>query len=289
MKWPKYVIISPVRDEEEYITETIQSVMAQTMLPYEWVIVDDGSTDDTGKIIDGYASKIPWIKAVHRDNRGFRKAGGGVIEAFYDGFGALSTRDWQFIIKLDGDLSFQADYFENCFQEFTKDPKLGIGGGEIYHRVDGALEIEKNPRFHVRGATKIYRRECWETIEGLFAAPGWDAVDEVKANMLGWNTRSFESLKVIHQRYTGAADGNWRDAVKNGLADYIAGYHPLWMFAKCLTRLGRKPYLVGSFGHFYGFLSGYAKKVPQVDDPALIRYLRQQQLRRLLLRSSIWK
>jgi glycosyltransferase involved in cell wall biosynthesis len=289
MTWPKYVIISPVRDEEEYITETIQSVMAQTMLPYEWVIVDDGSTDDTGKIIDGYASKIPWIKAVHRDNRGFRKAGGGVIEAFYDGFGALSTRDWQFIIKLDGDLSFQADYFENCFQEFTKDPKLGIGGGEIYHRVDGALEIEKNPRFHVRGATKIYRRECWEAIEGLFAVPGWDAIDEVKANMLGWNTRSFESLKVIHQRYTGAADGSWRDAVKNGLADYIAGYHPLWMFTKCLNRLGRKPYLVGSFGHLYGFLSGYTQKVPQVDDPALIRYLRRQQLRRLLLRSSIWK
>ncbi len=286
---PKYVIISPVRDEAAYIAGTIECVLCQTVLPCQWVIVDDGSTDRTGKIIDGYASRVHWIKALHRENRGFRKAGGGVIEAFYDGFGALSTRDWQFIIKLDGDVSFQADYFEICFQEFRRDPKLGIGGGEIYHRANGALELERNPRFHVRGATKIYRQECWKAIEGLIAAPGWDAVDEVRANMLGWTTRSFESIKVIHERYTGAADGNWRNAVKNGLADYIAGYHPLWMFTKCLNRLGRKPYFVGSLGHLCGFLSGYAQKVPQVDDPALIRYLRQQQLRRLFLRPSIWK
>jgi hypothetical protein len=143
--------------------------------------------------------------------------------------------------------------------------------------------------FHVRGATKIYRRECWEDIGRLISAPVWDTLDEIKANMMGWETGTFQELRVNHHRFTGAADGSWRDAVKNGLSDFICGYHPLWMFTKCLTRLGRKPFLIGSLGHFFGFVKGYLKNVPRVDDAALIRYLRRQQLRRLLLRSSIWQ
>src|SRR5271155_3384925 len=106
----RYVIVSPVRDEEAYLRGTIESILAQTIRPVEWVLVNDGSTDKTGNIIDEYASQYPWIHAVHRQNRGFRKAGGGVVDAFNDGYEALGTTDWDFIVKLDGDLTFQPDY-----------------------------------------------------------------------------------------------------------------------------------------------------------------------------------
>jgi biofilm PGA synthesis N-glycosyltransferase PgaC len=286
---PKYVIITPARDEEAYIHKTTLAVVQQTKRPEQWIIVDDGSRDRTGAIIDGYAAAHSWIKAVHRSNRGFRQAGGGVIDAFNEGYQQIESLDWDFIVKLDADLSFAPDYFERCFAEFEKDESLGIGGGSIYHEQDGALKLEPNPRFHVRGATKIYKRECWEKLGGLLRAPGWDTVDEVKANMLGWTTRSFPHLQVSHYRFTGAADGAWKDSVKNGRANYIAGYHPLFMLLKCLRRVAAKPYLTGAMGLLWGFLSGYFARTARLEDPELIHYTRTQQMRRVLFLESIWK
>jgi poly-beta-1,6-N-acetyl-D-glucosamine synthase len=285
----RYVIITPVRDEEAYIRNTLESVSNQTILPNEWIIVDDGSTDRTGKIADWHARENPWIKVIHSRNRGFRQAGTGVIDAFYEGYRVLSHTDWDFIVKLDGDLSFEPDYFEKSFLQFKESPKLGIGGGMIYNLVEGELLWEAHPVFHVRGASKIYKRECWKDVGGLISAPGWDTLDEVKANMLGWQTRSFPDLKVVHHRFTGSADGTWRNFVKNGLANYISGYHPIFMAVKCMKRTFQKPYLVGALGLLNGFITGYVKNIPQVQDKTLVKYLRQQQLKRLFLRQSIWK
>jgi biofilm PGA synthesis N-glycosyltransferase PgaC len=284
-----YVIITPARDEEIYLERTILSVVAQTIRPVQWIIVNDGSRDSTGAIIDRYASLYPWIMARHRSNRGYRQAGGGVIDTFYDGYAQIESSDWDFLVKLDADLSFSVDYFERCFCEFAQDPHLGIGGGGIYHEEDGELKLEENPKFHVRGATKIYRRGCWECLGGLLRAPGWDTVDELKANMLGWSTRSFLDLRVSHYRFTGAADGAWKDCIKNGRANYITGYHPLFMLVKCIRRLVRGPYSIGSVGLLWGYLSGYWRHTPQVQDRKLIRYTRTQQMRHLLLLDSIWK
>jgi biofilm PGA synthesis N-glycosyltransferase PgaC len=285
----KYVVISPVRDEAAYIKNTIESMAAQTIRPSQWIIVNDGSTDETGAIIDEYAAKYSWIFAVHRDNRGFRKAGGGVVEAFNDGYRVLQVPDWDFLVKLDGDLSFEPDYFEKCFGNFQREDKLGVGGGVMCYIKDGVKEFEENPAFHVRGATKIYRRACWDAIGGFWPAPGWDTMDEVKASMLGWTTRSFPDLHLLHHRHTGAADGTWKNLVKNGRANYICGYHPIFMLSKCVNRLRRQPYLIGSIALFFGFISGYLKKIPQVNEPQTIQYLRQQQLSRLMGKDTIWK
>jgi glycosyltransferase involved in cell wall biosynthesis len=285
----KYVVISPVRDEEAYLRFTIESMIAQTIRPAEWIIVNDGSTDSTAAIIDEYAAQHSWIRAVHRGNRGFRKAGGGVVEAFNDGYLALNTDDWQFIVKMDGDLTFEPDYFEKCLNNFHRDPRLGIGGGVICYIENGAKRIEFCPEFHVRGATKIYRRECWDAIGGFWPAPGWDTMDEVKANMLSWGTRSFPDLHLQHHRYTGTADGIWAGMVKNGRANYVCGYHPLFMLVKCLMRLPKRPYFIGSVGLLYGFLSGYLKHIPQVNDVQTIGFLRRQQLGRLWGRETIWR
>jgi biofilm PGA synthesis N-glycosyltransferase PgaC len=285
----RYVIITPVRDEEAYVAKTIESILAQTVRPAEWIIVNDGSTDKTGQIIDDYAAKYPWIRAIHRTNRGFRKAGGGVVDAFNDGYRLLKSNDWEYIVKLDGDLSFDADYFEKCFAYFDSEPRLGVGGGVMCYIENGQKSFESNPAFHVRGATKIYKRETWDAIGGFWPAPGWDTMDEVKASMLGWTTRSFPDLHLLHHRYTGAADGTWANLVKNGRANYVCGYHPIFMLVKCLRRLAERPYFMGSAALLYGFITGYTKHIPQVNEPNTIKYLRKQQIARLTGRDSIWK
>ncbi|MGA7513485.1 MAG: glycosyltransferase family A protein [Candidatus Sulfotelmatobacter sp.] len=285
---PRYVVITPIRDEETYIRCTLESMINQTVLPQEWIIVNDGSTDQTGAIVDDYASKYSWIRVVHRNNRGYRKAGGGVVDAFNDGYRALRGADWDFIVKCDGDLTFAPDYFEKCFDNFDQEPTLGVGGGTICHVTNGNKHVERCPTFHVRGATKIYRKDCWDAIGGFWPAPGWDTIDEVKATRLGWTTRSFPDLHLIHHRPTGTAEGIWAGLVKDGRADYVCGYHPLFMVSKCLIRLIHEPYVIGSIALLYGFVSGYVKHVPRVDDPATVEFLRQQQMKRLRGGDSIW-
>jgi poly-beta-1,6-N-acetyl-D-glucosamine synthase len=285
----KYVVITPARDEAEHLERTIRSVVAQTVQPSQWIIVNDGSCDETGEIIGRFAAQYEWITARHRLNRGYREAGGGVVKTFNDGYEQIRVQDWDLLVKLDADLSFEPTYFERCILEFERDTKLGIGGGAIYHENNGELELEKNPAFHVRGATKMYRRACWDALGGLVQAPGWDTIDEVKANMLGWSTRSFPDLRVSHSRFTGSAAGPWRDCIKNGRANYVTGYHPLFMMVKCLRRLVKRPFLLGSIGLMWGFVSSYWNGSPRIEDPRLLRYTRDQQLKRLFLQQSIWK
>jgi poly-beta-1,6-N-acetyl-D-glucosamine synthase len=285
------VVITPVRNEADYVGLTIESMGAQTQVPRRWVIVDDGSTDGTGEILQAASCRYEWLHVVRRADRGFRKTGGGVVEAFYDGYAALMETGWDVLVKLDGDLSFEPDCFEKCLAHFADDPQLGIGGGTICIQENGRLKIDSpsDPPFHVRGATKIYRRACWERIHPLVPAPGWDTIDEVRANMHGWRTRTFRDVQLIQHRATGAVNGEWPNWFKNGLANYVTGYHPAFMFAKCFKRLWSKPRIVAAAGLWAGFCSGYLRQQPHCADSSSVRYLRQQQVRRLIGLPSIYR
>ena len=286
----KYSVITPVRNEELRIRATIGSMLAQTSRPTRWIIVDDGSSDQTPQIVEAAAARHPWIHLLRRADRGFRKSGTGVMEAFYDGYGEIQDAGWDFLGKLDGDLSFAPDYFEKCFQRFMVNPKLGIGGGTICCVLDGVAVTESkgDPPFHVRGATKIYRRACWEAIGGLIKTTGWDTMDEVKANMLGWQTYSFRGLDVVQLRATGGADGVWRNYFKNGRANYVVGYHPLFMAVKCLRRIRQRPYGVVAAALWCGFVSGYLGGASCLADRDVMRYIRGQQFRALLGKDCLW-
>jgi poly-beta-1,6-N-acetyl-D-glucosamine synthase len=169
----RYIVISPVRNEAEHLPGTIESLAAQSIEPLQWIIVDDGSTDDSERILKAAADKHSWITIVKRADRGSRRPGTGVIEAFYDGYAQVAHQDWDYIVKLDGDVSFESDYFERCFGEFQKESTLGIGGGTVCNLREGKLAPEApfDPIFHVRGATKIYRRACWDKLGELIRAP----------------------------------------------------------------------------------------------------------------------
>jgi poly-beta-1,6-N-acetyl-D-glucosamine synthase len=286
----RYVVITPVRDEAEHLPAMIDCMRAQTVAPAEWVIVDDGSTDATARIADDAAASLPWTKVVHRDDRGHRAAGIGVVTAFYDGLDAVTADDWEFLVKLDGDVLLEPEYFERCLERFASNPQLGIGGGVFHNPTpDGGYEHERTPRFHVRGGTKIYRRACWDAIDGVIRMTGWDAFDEVKANRLGWQSESFPDIVVRHQRFTGNAAGQWNNWVKVGRASYIVGYDPLFLVARSVSRLRQKPGPTSSAGLLVGYFGAWLKREPRVDDIETIRYMRRQQRRRLTGRSTIWK
>lgn len=287
-----YAVITPVRNEGEHLAKTISSMSDQTMKPLLWVLVNDGSSDNTGEIAESAARKHSWIRVLQRPDRGFRKPGGGVVEAFNDGYALVEPLTWDFLVKLDGDLAFAPDYFQKCLAHFEADPELGVGGGRVYTSVNGRFveDSPNDPWFHVRGATKIYRRAAWKAIGGLLASPGWDTLDELKVNMLGWKSYSFKELRVHQLKPTGSVDGTWKTWFKNGQANYITGYHPAFMAAKCLKRAFVAPFFIGATGLACGYLKGYlGKQIERVNDPALIGYIHTQQIRKLTFRSSIWR
>lgn len=285
----RYIVVTPVRNEQEFLPSTIRSMGAQTIPPSCWAIVDDGSSDGTPAIIKDAEERLPYVLGVNRGDRGYRLSGSGVVDAFYEGYEKIRESGWDYLVKLDGDLSFGPDYFAQCIARFEADPKLGIGGGTICTNKTGTLVAEsRDPAFHVRGAVKMYRRECWEAIGGLVKGPCWDSIDELKANMLGWQTRTFGDLKVLHHRPAGQAFGRWKDWVKGGKGNYVTGYHPLFMLAKCLSRVPRKPVGVAACGLFWGYISSYLRTTPRLVDAQLMKFIRSEQLRFLLGKGSLW-
>lgn len=284
-----YVVITPVRDEEEYVEETIRSMLKQTIPPVNWILVDDGSRDRTPEILQRYVGSTPWLDVVTREDRGFRATGSGEVDAFYEGYSNLRTDEWDFIVKLDADLVFDEDYFERCLRHFAQEPRLGIAGGTIESVGKNGIYRESHPSFHVRGATKIYRRTAWEALTGIVAAPGWDTLDEVRANILDWKTRTFPEIVLRQLRPTGSALGQWRSWLKDGEGCYLVGYHPLFLLARSVFRLSRRPYVVAAAGLLTGYVWALVRRVPRTASVDTMCYLRRQQMARLLGRDTIWR
>lgn len=280
----RYLIITPARNEEGFIEQTIRSVISQTILPLVWVIVDDGSTDGTAAIVRRYQESYPFIRLLSRTDRGYKKAGYADLENFNFGLRSVEAlaSSCDFVAKLDADLAFAKDYYEELFRRFAAEPGLGIAGGHCYQQNSGRLFRERIPDFHVRGATKVYRHRCLAEIGPLAEVPGWDGVDELRARMKGWVTWSYRDLPVTHLRATtSAASGAHRGSLAQGRISYFLGYHPLFLTARAAKRMLEPPILTGGLAMLAGYISGWLARASRFEDLEFQKYLRREQLRRL--------
>lgn len=280
----RIVLISPVRDEEKYIEKTIQSVASQTILPVEWVIVDDGSTDGTGEILARAAAKYPWIHVVRKPDRGKRSVGPGVVEAFYYGYERLRTKEYDYIGKLDGDVEFKPQYFATLLSYFEKDPYLGAASGKPYLLEGGKLIKERMADDMVAGQINFYRRQCFEDIGGFVREVHWDGIAFHRARMKGWRTRSIDdpNLIFIHQRLMGSSErGIIAGRLRWGRGQYFMGTHPLYIFAIGLYRMWEKPYIIGGLLIVVGYFLSMLQGKPRYDDPEFRKSLHAWQMARL--------
>lgn len=276
----RYVVVSPVKDEAAFIERTICSMIGQTIQPSVWVIVNDSSRDATEAIVQSYTKNYSWIRLIKRQDTGARQRGKGVVEAFYAGYETL-TDQYDYIVKLDGDVSFGPDYFESLFKYFSYDPQLGIAGGGLYENPDGKDWVLYTTKDHVRGCTKVYRWECFEAIGGLVASMGWDGIDEWKALAQGWKVESFLELKIYHYRFTGAATGFLKSCIEQGNGAYRMGYHPLFMIARGIRRMTDRPYLIGGVAMIGAYFVAWMRKQELLAEPSVVHYIRRTQMKKL--------
>jgi len=277
-----YVIISPCRNEAEYVKNTLDSVVTQSVLPELWVIVDDGSTDDTPKILADYANRYDFIRIVTRENRGHRSVGPGVIEAFYAGLDTVELQQFGFLCKLDLDLIMPPRYFETLINRMQENPRLGNCSGKPYFidKLTGNLISEGCGDENAIGASKFYRRECFEAIGGFVRQVMWDGIDGHRCRQLGWIAMSWDEpdIRFTHLRPMGSSQQNIiTGRIRHGFGQYFMGTGFIYMLASAVFRMSKKPYVVGGLAMAWGYLKSWLTNVPRFDDKELCAFIRKYQ------------
>ena len=278
-----YVLITPARNEEGFIEETMRSVISQTVPPRKWVIVSDGSTDRTDEIVTKYLADYPWIELMRMPERRDRHFG-AKAECVNAGYRRVRSEDFAIIGNLDADITFDKNYFAFLLAKFVADPKLGVAGTPFVEAAT-SYDFRFTTVEHVSGACQLFRRQCFEEIGGYVPLKGggidWIAV--TTARMKGWKTRTFVGKSCHHHRPMGTASAGRLMANFNlGNQDYYLGGHPAWQLFRACYQMGRKPYLLGGLFLLAGYGWAWIAHVPRPVSPELVRFHQREQMQRLL-------
>jgi poly-beta-1,6-N-acetyl-D-glucosamine synthase len=278
----RYCLITPCRDEAQYARRTLESVVRQTVPPARWVIVDDGSKDETAAIVQSYAERYPYIRLIRRPDRGARKVGAGVIEAFNEGLAAVNLDEFDYVCKFDLDLEMPAGYFQGLMRRMAAEPRLGTTSGKPWfvHPRSGSLVPEICGDEMSVGMTKFYRVACFRDIGGFVSQVMWDGIDCHRARMLGWLAESSDdpTIRFVHLRPQGASQkGIWTGRVRAGFGQYFMGTSPIYYLASAGSRLLQHPPVVGSAAMLWGYVRSAMKRVPRYGDAEFRRFVRGYQ------------
>ncbi|HET6249239.1 MAG TPA: glycosyltransferase family A protein [Tepidisphaeraceae bacterium] len=277
----RYLLVTPCRDEAKYARRTLDSIAAQTCPPALWLIVDDGSTDDTPKILAEYAAKYPFIKVIRREDRGFRKLGGGVIDAFYHGYDTINPADFDYVCKLDLDLDLPARYFQTLMERMEAEPRIGTCSGKPFFRDEAGKPVsEMCGDENSVGMVKFYRTACFQQIGGFVRELMWDGIDCHRCRMLGWISVSWDdpAINFEHLRPMGTSHKNWwTGRVRHGIGQYFMGTGLVYMLASATFRMTRPPILIGGIAMLWGYLKSMIQRHPRYGDAEFRRFLRTYQ------------
>ncbi len=281
-----YLIISPCRNEAEFMFSTLDSVVSQSVRPAKWIIVDDGSTDATGDILREYASQYDFIEVVTKPDRGHRAVGPGVIEAFNLGLESTNLDDYEFLCKLDLDVDLPHRYFEILIQKMHKTPRIGTCSGKPYSRQGKWLLSEKRGDEMSVGMTKFYRVSCYKQIGGFVPEVMWDAIDCHRCRQLGWIACSWDipELRFVHLRAMGSSQDNiYVGKQRHGYGQYFMGTGLIYMLVTSVYRMLHPPYILGGGAMFLGYLRSMVTRVPRYSDQTLRRFIRSYHWKCLIL------
>lgn len=266
--------------------QTLDSVVAQSIRPARWIIIDDGSSDETPRILEEYRLRHDWIEVVTRTDRGRRAVGPGVIEAFYAGYETIDPDEYDYLCKLDLDLRLPPRYFEGLMERMEANPRIATCSGKAYIKKGGGLVSERHGDEMSIGASKFYRMSCFREIGGFVREVMWDGIDCHRCRMKGWIAGSWDDpeLRFVHLRPMGSSQQNiFAGRMRHGYGQYFMGTGLAWMLATAAYRIPEKPYVVGGLYILWGWLHSWLKGLPRYEEPGFREFLRRYHLRALVV------
>jgi len=276
-----YALVTPARNEAENLGRLAACLLVQTVLPREWVIVENGSTDRTADVAARLAADHAWIRLMRVDEPEEAVRGGAIVRAFTRGVEALMEVP-DVIVNVDADVSFAADFFERLLRHFEDDPALGIAGGTGLEHERGEWRERFVTRTTVWGAIRAYRWACYQDVSPLEERLGWDGLDELTAVVRGWKARTLRDLPFRHHRRVGARDASTRATwIAEGRLAHYMHYRPGYLLVRSLFQAAhqRRP---AALGMVWGYGSAALHRAPRWRDDQAAAHLRDLQRLRAL-------
>ncbi len=288
-----YALVTPARNEAAYLPKVIESILAQSVKPLEWVIVSDGSTDTTDNIVKEAVKDNPIIQLVSVPS-GAKRSFGSKALAFKMGYGALQDVAFDYIGNLDADVTMEPYYYQRMLEEMSKNSRLGVASGVLWDKTDTGFKRTTSSLNHAVGAVQLWRRECFEAVGGYRPATvgGVDSIAELTARMKGWETKSFPDLPIFHHKPVDSANGKngLRIAYRAGLTEYYMGTYPFFAVLKAVRRWKYSPLLLTSLVRIFAYGKLWLSGAPRDASTDLVNYLKNEQ--KALIKQTIidiWK
>ncbi len=289
---PKYVLVTPARNEQEFIGNLLASIVRQTILPEMHVVVSDGSNDGTDAIVTQYAKRYSFISLLRIPNSG-KRCFGSKVSALKSGFDAVKVHRADYLGCLDADITLGHDYYERVIARMKANPQMGLASGICIEKTENGLRRIMSNSNHVPGPVQLFRRESYEAIGGYHpvSVMGEDSLAEIRVRMNGWETKSFSDIVAYHHRRIGSATaGALRTCFRFGQTDYHLGKHPLFILLKAVRRVFAPPYLVGSVAQMTGYFGLWCLRSSRDATSDIVDFVQREEfakLRAMFLRGKI--
>ena len=283
MSLQRIAVVTPAYDERDHIDALIDTMVAQTLRPVRWVIVDDGSTDGTEARARSGTASLVWVEVCGSSAKRGRSFA-SKADAVNRGAQRLASLDFDLLACVDADVSLPPNYLAEVADRFSSDPTLGVAGGTYQQPVGHRIAVDRPPAHHVPGPAQVFRREVFEQIGGYWPLRhgGIDTAANVAARMQGWTTRSWPDLRYDHRRRMGTGGrGPVAAEYHKGLQDHDLGVLPVWAALRSAQRLAMRPYLVGGLARLAGFVVAGVRHRPRSVRPSFVDHVRAEQRRRL--------
>jgi glycosyltransferase involved in cell wall biosynthesis len=280
---PRYVLVTPARNEAAFIEHTLRAVIAQTVRPLKWVIVSDGSTDGTDELVRQYAATNEWIELVTLPDRAKRDFT-GKVGAFNAGYAKVAGLDFEVVGNLDADISFEEDYFAFLLEKLAGDEALGLVGTPYVDPISPPYDYRFASIEHVTGPCQVFRRKCFEDIGGYqpVKAGAIDRIADISARMKGWKTQTYTTKVYMHYRHTGTAQqGVLMAKFKDGGKDYSVGASPIWEIFRAVYQMTKRPFILGGLMTALGYASAAIHRAERPVSPEMVEFCRREQMQRL--------
>jgi dolichol-phosphate mannosyltransferase len=246
------LIVTPMRNEAGNVPGLVETLRAQSWRDFDWIVVDDGSTDGTGELVGRLE---PAATVLRKPNDGGLIGGSAYTSWRWGIRHGLAGRAYDHVMKLDADVRLAPDYLERVVAAAGEG--VGVAGGVIATR--GMTE----QRFHVPGPVKLYTSRGYAATAAMPSAIGFDVLDEVAASLAGLATEVDPGARFELARAIGASEGRIHGRYRNGRVCRWTGYFPPYFLVHCLRYVVRRPYAVGAIAMLWGYLRAGRGPYPQ--------------------------